>query len=433
MESVASIVAVMADSYRKKGVITDFTFRPDKLKHPMFSTVTTREEVGFGKGHIVHFQTGITDAVGPDFSTAQARAKTTATGAGNGYDSMTVTQGNTIDGFAYIKRKAIKEARASYNPMAMRDVVKNAMEGCMDAFRLRLTHAFSGAGWGKLATIVAAPTSGTITVAARKAPLFTVGLPLVAAQYESTGALRSATAINVTGVVVNPVADTCVVSLDADPTGLSWASGDTVFQKGYRENSATPTRLMPSGMGAWCPFAAATDTFFGKARTGRPELYGMPVDCSSYPDIITALITLGDFAADAGHTWDFIALNGASFSKLTASKERQKLGEFSGKVGPYQAGFDGFSIFCNNKKVPILRDTTLDDGQFRAGPFEDPKKGPYVVMNQGDDIINLDDFDGSKMVRASDDAAYELRYYSDIQFVVPCPKEYTSGYGLPAL
>ena len=433
--TVATILPATVEHYRKNGVISNLCFTPDKMLTPMWAAIArAKKQTGFDRGHIVPIKTGRGDAVGPDFSIQQARSQSTDTGSAAAYDRFVVTApSDDIHGFATFTRRAISEANNSGNPTVIRKLITDEIDDRIELIRQRLVFAAAGAGYGRAATIIAAPTASphTVTIHSSCASRIAINEKFTAGQYETTGALRSATALTVTGKVVDIAAKTCVLTLSASPVALSWANGDTLFYYGYRHNDASPNRLMPAGAGAWLPFAAATDTLFGVARTGRPDLYGQVQNCASFPSIRAALLECGNSMVSAGFPPDACFINTDSFTAMINSKEDVKLNDITAKIGPYAIGFDGVSIQLNSGKVPIIPDLTLESGQFRMGPWNSEKDAPYMVMPDGLDIINIDDYAG-KIQQLASSAGFEVRLWSEVQFVFPSPVKYLAGYGLPS-
>lgn len=274
-------------------------------------------------------------------------------------------------------------------------------------------------GWGELAaspiTYPGAGGTDSFTVTNGAIVHFVEGMPLVASDSLHSDALRSATAATVTAVdydtgeVTTSVADLGVT--------LSWATGDWVFLKGDRENSATPSRLCAVGLRTWLPEVrpitdAGISTVEGTLRTGNSRAFGNFTDGSAIDDIdaieknVTACAVIGN-ATDMTHyvshkRWIAMAI-ALSGDKRFASSE-------SG-----EGGFLRLNVNAVEHKVKIEVDRNLEDDvgyTLNKGAYENVGAGetPHIQMDGG-----------GQWVRVSDDNSSELRIYAVHAFVMHDP------------
>jgi hypothetical protein len=438
--SIAQIAALQNEEYRKKGLVSKLAWDSTKWMTPMWAAMKSKKDKGFGLGHIVKLQTQNNAAIGPVFADVQTFSQSTAVGAQNKYERFVVTSTTGDDDFNGVithNRKALDEAENIGNVGAVSNLLMSEKNAQMEMTFQRFMLMAAGRGFGRAATILAAPNASPayVEVDITLMKFLPVGTPLVAAEFETTGALRgSGASLTVTGHTPDYANRRCKLLLSGNPTTPSWAINDTLFFKGYRQDTASPTAIVPVGIGEWNPFTAATTSLYGLARTGRIDLQGLQIDCSTagFTTMLDALYGITDFHTTSGRTLDAIFVNRYAVTALAKSQQANALTKVNTEIGPYKIGFKGFGIQVGNREIPILVDDTLESGQARLGPWNDAEKGPYIVMPTNLDLINLDDRAGALHILPNS-PNYQQRHYSNFQFVFPSPADYMAVTSLPTV
>jgi hypothetical protein len=168
-------------------------------------------------------------------------------------------------------------------------------------------------GWGDIGQI-GSISSTTVTLSDKRDHInFRKGMKVVFATTQAASTLRSATA-----VTINSVDRSNGVVVLSATTG-SPAAGDYIFIEGCRQNSATPSRLMAAGLGAWLPTSVASsgDSFLGLDRYVDSNLYGCYLDASvTGMPIDEALIEGAAMVRGQGGSISHVFMNSMKFAEL---------------------------------------------------------------------------------------------------------------------
>lgn len=437
-QTLSNIVALQVEQFRKKNIVTKLAWTHDMAMLPLWAAMSERPDGEFGKGHRIPMITGYGNAVGPTLSTVVAHSESSNAGSANTAEEFVVTSTSGTDGFnglCTFDRQVIDRA-AEKGTMAVSNIVQTELKGRTEMMLQRLMLIANGKGYGRAATIKAAPTATphTVKVDMALAKFLPVNTYLQAAQYETTGTLRSATALRVTGHTLDFANKLVTLTLSASPVALSWADGDTLFFSGYRQDAASPVPIVPVGIGAWNPFTIeTTGTFFGLSRVGRPDLQGTQIDCSIFSTAKEALIELAAYHSGQGRQLSAWLVSNEILTALTRSMSATELSKVNVSIGPLKIGYKGYAIQHRNQEIPILVDDTLESGQIRGGPWNIPAKAPYIVKPAGMDLITYDDKDGKLLRHVAGTSKYNVYMYSDIQFAIPSPADYICGTGMPTV
>ena len=293
------------------------------------------------------------------------------------------------------------------NNMFIREAAASIDSSFRGAARRLSLHLFRE-GWGDLGRVT--ETSGTtITLAsgagvARKdwARNFEVGMVLQFSATQAGDLLRdSGDTLTVTAVDTEAGTITANATL-ANIAGIT--AYDFMFPHGERQNSATPARLVMSGLGAWVPSSTPTSAaFFGVDRTTHvSRLGGQRVDGTS----MTIREALRQGAVKT-------AREGGSPSHVFLGFDRWN--DLAGELGsdveytdiqPDETAAVSFrSIVINGPKGPIkvIADNACpEDRAFML----DLKT--WCLLSAGKYLGFLDE-DGNKMLRQASDDGYEVR------------------------
>jgi hypothetical protein len=225
-------------------------------------------------------------STGADFSTAQTLASTNNSRVERFELTRVKRYGVVlIDGETM---KATEDDAGAFLKAATTEI-----DGVVHQLKRNLAVQLFRGGWGAIGVVATGGISGaTITLATTEdITNVEVGQQHGFSSSESAAVLRgtgggSAQYLTVSGVNRS----TGVITYSANVStvtggGGSVAAGDTIFLRGDRQDSATPTRLCVAGLEAWCPQTAPTSTaFFTVDRTSDvTRLGGQRLDGTGLP------------------------------------------------------------------------------------------------------------------------------------------------------
>jgi hypothetical protein len=255
-------------------------------KNPLMRSSTLVGLLAKRKGDVVKQSQGSAYAVpikskrtlSSNFTFAKAQANAQATAKAARFDTFLVpVVYGTGAGFVDGQANAILKGDQNGFVDAMQSETDDAIFGAQNEIALFSYRTGTGSR-GR----VSAVTATAITLVNRSDLVnFEVGMDLLAAAADGTGAVRSATVVPITNINWR----TGVLSCTVDPTGLGWsaaAGGDYIFIDGDF-SAGVSTKIQ--GLGAWCPIAEPTvgtePTFMGVARYNEPRLCGVRHDMST--------------------------------------------------------------------------------------------------------------------------------------------------------
>lgn len=402
--------------------VTSILFEEDKNLQPIVASMEVKAiETGAGRKFVVPIEYGTGESAGHDFATAQAKAQGTTTGSAALRNRWECDE-KEFHAVAVWTREAIKAAQGKGDQMF--DVVEREMKTKTLLLRHLISIAAVESGFAAIGTISGITTT-TITLSSNRWNRIDQGTDLVASLTESANVLKSATSLAVTQY--DP--DTGIVTLDGNPVALTWANGDTVFRKGDRQDSATPTPLGPFGVKAWVPDTAPGSTLFnGVNRQGNPQLGGHRV--SGAAGVIDGMYKAAQRLVDAGRTENNLIGIFSPQDYMVLANELQARAIVE-PHGPYKIGFPSIHHVTAAGSVKLIYDNNLPQGSAYVGPWSGSKYSPYIV-HSGDQLINLDDEDGMDFMRLPTATAYEARLYSRMQIVFPAPGAFCAITSIPA-
>ncbi len=407
--------------------VASILFEEDKNLQPIIASMEVKAiETGAGRKFIVPIEYGTGESGGHDFSTNQTKAQGTTTGSAALRSRWEIDE-KEFNAFAVWSRESILAAQGKGDQMF--DVVKREMETKTLLLRHLISIAAVEAGWAAVGAIVAV-TASTVTVASNRWNRVDQGTDLVAAEFETTGVLRSATSRAVTQIAPADDGLTAVLTLDGDPTALGWAVADTLFRKGDRENAASPVNMGPFGVKAWVPSTAPGATLFNAVnRQGNPQLGAHRV--TGADGVIAGLYRAAQRMVDAGRTETGMVCMFNPGDYMTLCNELQARAVVEDGFGPYKIGFPSVSHVTAAGSVKLMYDNNLPQGTAYLGPWTGSKYSPYIV-HSGDQLVNIDDFDGMDFLRLSGSASYEVRLFSRLGIVFPAPGAFCAITSIPS-
>jgi hypothetical protein len=276
----------------------------------------------------------------------------------------------------------------------------------------RKSVALFTSGWGELGQIAATTNLGTTTLILADTSTvyrFIPGMQLVFAATLNASLLRTGV-VFLTIVSVNYNTGTMVMSgILNTVTGI--ATGDIIFTRGDRQDSATPSLLRPVGLGSplgggWAPIAAPTpgESFFGQDRTVNSFLYSFYVDGRSQP-LSQAFVQAAQTASSIGNADSLVGIcSPVKFTQLAMSMQGQAhYTELKGRGG---IAFRTILIYADGIELPIISDKYCVDGVAYVG---DPKALKHTSIGEAPEINNDD---GQQMIRQTSDDGVEVRIRS---------------------
>jgi len=395
------------------GNLPEIFFTSQKLTSPVLAAMESKSmDDGGGRGFVVPVIHRLPGAVGSSFASAQTKARGTGTGSTFGSERWVVDAVKT-SGIAVFTENSVLAAKGDSEKML--DVIKIGMETTTAAIRKRLAHYASGAGWGKIGTVLSV-TSTTIGIDPELCNLVQEGDDVAGAATESASAFRAITGGDETTVTAID-RTTGVLTVDQDPTaGAAIAVGDILFRFEDREDSATPTRLVLSGLDAWF----GTDTVLhGVTRTGKADLTALQVNGAgktAAQATVEAIKRLFQYDSHASAMY----VSPVDYGVISLDKDSVKV--VSMEVGKYKLGFEGLAASWSGYSVPILPDAMIEPGKAYLGPFDNADWCPFFAHNG--DLVNISNEDGQE-VRAIDGSdAYESRLYNRGNIICPAPGKF---------
>jgi hypothetical protein len=298
--------------------------------------------------------------------------------------------------------------------------MKAEIDGRLGKLKHRLAIDLFEAGYGRAATITAAPQNNVnaIVVGTSTVNRFEKGDDIeVSATID--GALRGGGSLTVEGT--DPASGT--VYLSGDPYDLSWANGDIVFFAGdHTQNTLTA----PVGLQGYIPDAAPSATLFGVTRLNTPATSGLRLNCASY-DLLTGLLTGANVSAKNGAVPSQAFCSMDDFLNMSLDKDRVKIMEL--QVGKFDIGFTAAKILAPGGSVDLFPEMLMEQGRYYMGDFKSDH-APFIVHT--DDLINVDNFSGAELKDIDNSTTYEMRWYARLAMAFPGPGKFLVGYGIPA-
>lgn len=348
----------------------------------------------------------------PDFSIAQAASVANDIAVGTKFRS----DWNDWSALAQLTESIIGKTRN--NDGAWMQATDTAIKKSLRAIAHANGVFLQGRGWGEICTI-AGLSGATFRPAVRSdITKFVKGMPLVFSLTEHADLLRSATVIYVTAVSYTAGAE--LVTCNAAPPGAT-ANGDTVFFAGARQNSATPSRLVPIGMGGWfinqqagsADLADVTLTgtgFLNASRASNSRLYGNFVDATAGGSKLQALIQVCQDAITYGNAKRLeMFCNKDVFTEICG--DLQNAVRYDGNPAAKTVGTNRLLILADGGVEAHLQTSRLTNVN-QAWGF-DPTDIIHYSIEQAPHISNED---GLTWCRMASSAGYETRWFQQSMF-----------------
>ncbi len=351
---------------------------------------------------------GNPQTVSADFATAQTASSVDSSKWGN----FLIT-GNTKHAIVSVTGDVISQTRDDMGSF-VRAVKNETDRGLIQLANSRAGELFKS-GWGDIGIIGTIPGSASsITLAtASDGVKFEKGQLHVFSATQSSSVLRgSGTALTVLSVARGK--DTTTITYTATLASASAVVGDYIFNKGDRQDSATPSRVVVAGVSAWLPVTAPTsgDSFFGQDRSLDSRLYGLSQD-STGQSLEEALIDAdASVTIEGGSLSDFF-MNPRTFAELSKSlgsrvryQDVQK-----GKVG-----FSSIIVTGQNGDIRCMSDRSVPANRIYGLEMDS-----WLLVSDKK-FVRINDDDGLLVLRQPSGDGVEVRLKSAIaQLVCKAP------------
>lgn len=379
---------------------------------PLLALMTRKTDF-YGESYRIPIQTEAVQGSGGQFGRAQAAAAASR----SVLRAFSVTHGGGYS-VARVSGQLIRRGSKQSVIKAMEFEVENAMKTA----ECDLSHELYRAGYGSRGTIVY--TSGTSFACTNAADVthFKEGMRLLCSQSESGHVLVSSTPATITSVDE----DSNVITTDTTLSSLGWTTGYHVFRDGDRENSASPSRVVWTGLGGWNPVTTPSATaFFNVDRSTAPNrLAGGRWSPSSYsPEEL--LIDIIGRGTRRGGKFTHIVCH-PDFYRVVAKvmQSRGQVPLVDVKTAKPQVGFRGINIVSPDGDVTLLSDIYCPPREVRAVNIES------LQLLCAGSPVQLADPDADN-IRANDEDTYEVRFAREGQYAVTRPLDTFVAY-LPA-
>ena len=410
---LTAAASILKETY-PDGVV-ELDYKKSKFLALLQKNKGTLQSSPFGAHFNVPVKYGNPQAGSGDYATGYAEASTESTR----YKSWAVTPGEAFQ-FARINGSAIRRGEGVGSFVKM---VVGEIENAKSALQRQLEIMLFRAGWGLTGQIKSgSATSGAATTLAYpwQARMFEIGESLVASASINAATLRSATALKVVGR--NPV--TGVITLSAAGNTQSMAADDYLFRIGDRQNSSSPTAIVPMGLDGWLPQSApGATTFYSVDRTADTRLGGLRHDAANSGNMEEALLDLSALIDAEGGSSTHCVMGPDTYNKLVKSLLNKTYVDIT--TDDPKIGFKGIMIQGASGDITCFSDSACPEGiayMFDISEIE--------LRYAGKDLVTIDETDGLmvRKVAGADDFMADL--VTCCSLIVPAPGHAGVVYGL---
>jgi hypothetical protein len=295
------------------------------------------------------------------------------------------------------------------------------IDGILDATMHSFCTKVYRGGYGAIGQIDPSTTLASTTLVLKTPEdvvLFEKGMDIQLAQFENSGALRSAGAVaTITGVNLSNtggnLVGTLTTSVNINTAIAAAALNDYIFASGDRNNAASPVRTALGGLAAWGSivngaFTAPTggENFYGNDRSTDSRLVFNYFDARGMSEE-EAIIKAAVEAIRFGGRPKALFLNPTKYGNLLVQGQA-RFRPITVK-GPYGVGFDGVGVQTQMGEVQVYPDLYCQR-QFGWMLEMDSLQVYGAGTSKIPDFITAD---GNKILRQSADDGIECRvgYY----------------------
>lgn len=368
--------------------IEDATYK----QFPLYGLVSKNEKFG---GESMRVSVGYEDVQGGAGTFADAQ--TAAGASGSKLKGFSVTH---ADDFSLARIPGALIRKSEGNAMAISELSAYEIKRAMRTLARSHNHKMWRTGYGEIGTIASVSGSTFGMTNADDIVFIQVGMRLVFSSALKTATLRSGTALTVTAVDE----DNNLVTCSATMASVSAVNGDYVFRAGDRENSATPAKIVMTGVGGWVPQTAPTsgDSHFNVDRSASPtKLAGNRWVAGTTPPEVVVLQAVHRVTRRGGSI-SHLFVPPAFFRALVEQLHgRHQIVEV---MATEKIGFKGIEVVGTEGSVMVLQDIMIPADRIFGLNLDDwelASAGPAVRLADEDDL---------KLARLSSADEYEIRF-----------------------
>jgi hypothetical protein len=398
---ITAAQAVLKETYPNGIVPIDY----DKTK----TLALFRKEKGtiiegpFGAGFAQPLKYGNPQAVSATFATGYAQAASEA----SRYARWFLTPGEVF-AFARVQGALIRRSQGSGSFIK---ALVSEIENAKKALTRQLEILLDGNGWGNLGKI-----SGISTVT------ITLQYPWMARHFEVGQSLVSSSSIN--GAVLSgsgtPIkiakVNTGVGTLTMASSAAAWGSSDYLFLDGCRQNSSTPSRIVPCGFESFLHDADADlETLFTVDQTISTRLGGIRRSATASGNMEEALLDLSADIDAAGGKSTHCVLGSQTYARLCKSLLNKVYCDIEDLDG-VKLGFKGIVLQGASGDVIVYSDSAFNEGRGRMFNIDD-----VGIIHTGDDLVYLEQTDGLQFRQIDGTDDWMARLIASHQFHLDAP------------
>lgn len=373
------------------------------MSDPMLNAVSKKTD---GSGRDFAWLADADDAfnASPDFPTAQNAANNNTQSVGLQF----VANWNDLSSVAVLTASIIGKTRNDDGAWqkAFDVAQRKTLRGISHANMLFLL----GKGWGEVSQITSVSGATFAPLIPSDITKYVRGMPLVFSQSLHSNGLRSATVLYVTGV--NYTQGSELVTCSANLSTVSAANNDWCFIAGARQDSGTPTQIVPVGLNAWAPNQltdlsdATVTTILTQDRTVNSRYYGIFMDAAQGGAAAGSLIDGVQELATIGNAKKTIDLWCSRNVFNSVAKDFVNQVRFDGNPAAKSVGTRKVLVYTDGSCEAYLNiSRTMNDTCIFG--FDSSN----VVYKSIGGLPHIDSEDGLTLARQSSAAGYEVRWF----------------------
>lgn len=358
--------------------------------NPFVAMVDKMEEFD-GKNLPIVLIYGNPQGISTTFTNAQARGQV----ADAQVEAFVLTRVKKY-GIATIDNETLQASKT--NAGAFMEATTTQIDGILAGLANQLSTEMYRAGFGDIAQVGAISVDTITLLNADDIVNVERNQQLVAAPTQDTSVLRAGAAIV---IAVDRSAGTLTLDATANITGL--AVGDWLFIAGNRQNSATPTRIVTSGLAAWIPSASPSNSpFFGVNRTtDATRLGGQRIDGTAKP-IEEALISAAALVGRESGKVDKFFMSFSKYAELENALGTKV--QYVDLTMNAMVGFRGITINGPRGLIQCIPDRNCPSDKIYG-----LQMNTWKLYTLGK-MVAVTDTDGLQMLRQSGADGVEVRY-----------------------
>lgn len=320
--------------------------------------------------------------------------------------------------FARVTGAAVR--RSQGNTAAFVKALVSEIENAKVALTRMIEIYLDGSGWGDLAQIA---TAGITTTAITlkypwMARFFEIGQSISFSSSINGAVLRAPAAGVATKITAVDTSTGILTTADDMTSGGSTqvAAADYIFRAGDRQNSASPTRIVPCGFKAFLPDAASDrGTLFNVDQTLSQRLGGLRRSATTSGNMEEALLDMSSDIDSQGGVSTHCVMGTQTYAKLGKSLLNKVYCDIEDMDG-VKLGFKGIVVQGASGDIICYSDSAFAEGRARMFNVAD-----IGIQHVGDDIATIDQTDGLQFRQVDGTDDWMARLVASYQFHVDAP------------